>query len=63
MPLTDLQRSVLHALARCRSQDSFFAGGATLNAKGPRFSKDFGIFHDSANRLAVAAENDPKHNI
>jgi hypothetical protein len=43
MPLTALQKDVLAALARNRSEESHFAGGVVLNADddSPRFSHDY----------------------
>ncbi len=52
MPLTAFQKEVLAVIAANRSEDSHFAGGLVLNAAedSPRFSHDFDIFHELAER-------------
>jgi len=58
VPLTPFQTEVLRTLAASRSEDSFFGGGAVLNAKGVRLSKDFDIFHDKADKLLRSVGED-----
>ena len=58
VPLTELQSYVLRILAAQRSPDSYIAGGIALNINGPRFSEDIDIFHDSEERLVMAAAAD-----
>ena len=60
MPLTAFQSRVLAVLAANRSEESHFAGGLVLNAApdSPRFSKDFDIFHEVAEEVALASEAD-----
>ena len=55
MPLTALQKDVLALLAAHRSEESHFAGGAVLNAAedSARYSHDFDIFHELADRKSV----------
>jgi len=49
---------VLRLLAAQRSPDSYIAGGIAINRKGPRFSADIDIFHDSAARRESAVKAD-----
>lgn len=60
MALTDFQRGLLRVLARKRSPDSVFAGGATLNRGWARLSDDFDIEHTTveAVRAAYLADRD-----
>lgn len=57
MPLTPFQKQILAILKDLRSEESHFAGGIVLNAKddSPRFSRDFDIFHASAEAVAQAS--------
>ncbi len=60
MALTDFQRVLLRVLARNRSPNSVFAGGATLNRGRARWSDDFDIEHTTADavRAAYLADRD-----
>jgi hypothetical protein len=60
MPLTDLQKDVLGVLAANRSEESHFAGSVILHVdpSSPRFSKDFDIFHEAAEQVCRASEQD-----
>ena len=60
MPLTPIQKVVLAILAANRSEESHFAGGVVLNAAedSPRFSRDFGIFHELAEEVTRASNRD-----
>src|SRR5437868_14625298 len=60
MPLTPLQKDILALLARNRSEESHFAGGIVLNVSehSARFSKDFDIFHELAEEVTRASNND-----
>lgn len=60
MPLTDLQKDVLAILATNRSEESHFAGGVVLNAAegSARFSSDFDIFHELAEEVTRASNQD-----
>jgi hypothetical protein len=58
VPLTNLQSSLLLALAGHRGPDSYVAGGVALNRDGPRYSADIDIFQDGDDRLAAIAEHD-----
>jgi hypothetical protein len=58
VPISKFQSGVLKALAAQRSADSYVAGGIAINRAGPRFSADIDIFHDSENRLGIAAQAD-----
>jgi hypothetical protein len=62
MPLTPYQVDVAHVLSGHRHLDSYLAGGAVLNRESGsfRYSNDLDIFHDSAARVAVCAEEDAK---
>ena len=60
MPLTAFQKEVLAVLASNRSEESHFAGGVVLNApeESARFSNDFDIFHEVAEEVARASDQD-----
>jgi len=60
MALTGFQRVLLRVLARNRSPNSVFAGGATLNRGRARWSDDFDIEHTTADavRAAYLADRD-----
>jgi hypothetical protein len=58
VPLTKLQSHVLRLLAAQRDLNSYVAGGIALNREGPRYSRDVDLFHDSEERLAIAASAD-----
>jgi hypothetical protein len=58
LPLTRFQTEVLQTLAAARTEDSYFGGGAVLNARGLRVSKAFDIFHDKEEKLLDAVEKD-----
>lgn len=58
MPLSELQSAILRTLAAQRSPDSYIAGSTPLNRTGPRYSGDIDIFHDTEERVAVAARAD-----
>ncbi len=58
VPIGRFQSEVLRVLAAQRSPDSYIAGGVAINRAGPRFSGDIDIFHDSEDRLDIAAKAD-----
>jgi len=60
MPLTALQKEVLAVLAANRSEQSHFAGGIVLNARdnSARYSHDFDIFHELAEEVTRASDQD-----
>ncbi len=60
MPLTEFQRTILALVARTRAPDSYLAGGAALHfsPKSIRYSNDLDFFHDSAERVASAFDED-----
>lgn len=60
MPLTTFQREVALLLAGNRTLDSYLAGGAALHIapNSHRFSNDLDYFHDSAERVSKAFEDD-----
>jgi nucleotidyltransferase AbiEii toxin of type IV toxin-antitoxin system len=58
VPLTKLQSHVLRLLAAHRDLNSYVAGGIALNREGPRYSRDVDLFHDSEERLEIAANTD-----
>jgi hypothetical protein len=60
MPLTPLQEGVLAVLSRNRSEESHFAGGIVLHAaaESARFSHDFDIFHELAEEVSRASNQD-----
>ena len=58
MPLSDLQRDILRALAAHRSPESYVAGSTPLHRDGPRFSGDIDIFHHHEEQVALTAEQD-----
>ena len=60
MPLTTFQREIALLLADNRTMDSYLAGGAALHIapNSHRFSNDLDYFHDSAERVSQAFEED-----
>jgi hypothetical protein len=58
VPLSELQRAILRALAAHRNPESYVAGSTPLHRDGPRFSGDIDIFHDREERVAAAAAED-----
>jgi len=60
VPLTPYQTELSRLLARNRTEDSYLAGGAAilLEPNTKRFSEDLDYFHDSAERVASAFEED-----
>jgi hypothetical protein len=60
MPLTSFQKDVLAVIRANRSEESHFAGGMVLNYddNSSRFSRDFDIFHESANEVVVSSRKD-----
>jgi hypothetical protein len=58
VPLSSLQRNILHTLAAHRNPESYVAGSTPLHRDGPRFSGDIDIFHDREERVAFAATED-----
>src|ERR1700712_83539 len=58
MPLSALQAELLRLLADHRNPESFVAGGAPLNIKAIRTSKDIDIFHKGSQRLIDTADAD-----
>ncbi len=58
VPLSKLQTDILGIIASVRSPDSYVAGAAPLNRRGPRTSKDLDIFHSREEEVAIAAEQD-----
>ena len=58
--MTDFQRELLALLARNRTPDSHLAGGAGLHIapNSARYSDDLDFFHDSAERVATAYQED-----
>ena len=60
MPLTPFQKEILAVLARNRSEESHFAGGIVLNAAADsaRFSHAFDIFHELAQEVTRASNQD-----
>jgi hypothetical protein len=58
VPLTKGQIFVLQTLAGSRSPESYVAGSTPLNVDHIRFSGDIDIFHDSAERVAITADQD-----
>ncbi len=58
MPLSELQRAILRAIAAQRSPESDIAGSTPLHRDGPRFSGDIDIFHDREEQVAAAAAAD-----
>ncbi len=58
MPLSELQRAILRAIAGQRSPESFVAGSTPLHRDGPRFSGAIDIFHDREEQVAAAAAAD-----
>jgi hypothetical protein len=62
MPLTELQHEVLRLIVGNRSEFSHFAGGLVLNSGDDslRYSHDFDIFHEAAEEVARASEQDTR---
>ncbi|MBM3549969.1 MAG: hypothetical protein FJX54_23775 [Alphaproteobacteria bacterium] len=58
MALTKIQSKVLEVIAANRDDASYFAGGAVMNAKGPRQSDDLDIFHDTDELVHERAKKD-----
>lgn len=60
MPLTEIQKEILRVISRNRSEESHFAGGLVLNAanESARFSHDFDIFHETAEAVEKASNED-----
>jgi hypothetical protein len=58
VPLSDIQRAILRALAGHRNPESYVAGSTPLHRDGPRFSGDIDIFHHREERVAAAAADD-----
>ena len=60
MPLTQFQSNVLAVIAANRSEESHFAGGLVLHAtpESARFSNDFDIFHEAAEEVTRASQDD-----
>jgi hypothetical protein len=56
--LTAFQKRVLAHLARQRSAESLAAGGAVLNRKRPRLSRDLDLFHASVREVDAAVKTD-----
>ena len=55
MPLSDLQTTLLHALAERRSPESYVAGASPLTRAGFRYSADIDVFHDREEAVEAAA--------
>ena len=62
MPLTPYQEEVARLLAANRSEDSYLAGGAAIHLEPntSRYSNDLDYFHDSADRVARAFNDDTR---
>lgn len=60
MPLGEFEQDVLGVIAANRSAESFVGGATVLHVSpsSPRASADVDVFHDSAEALRVAAEQD-----
>jgi hypothetical protein len=58
VPLTKLQKDVLHVISVNRSPESYVAGALPLNRDGPRFSSDIDIFHEREVAVTAAAQAD-----
>lgn len=60
MPLTSYQREVMAVVSLNRSEESHVAGGIVLNAgdDSPRFSQGFDFFHETAEAVKLASEQD-----
>jgi hypothetical protein len=58
VPLSNLQRAVLRALAAQRNPDSYIAGSTPLHRDGPRYSGDIDIFHDREELVETTAAED-----
>ena len=60
MPLTDLQKRILKAVAANRDPENYVAGGAVLNVNTDRFSDDIDLFSDRMEDLDRVAGWDEK---
>lgn len=60
MPLTDLQKRILRAVAANRDPGNYVAGGAVLNVDTDRFSDDIDPFSDRKEHLDRVADWDEK---
>jgi len=60
MPLTAFQARLARLLSANRTEDSYLAGGAAMHLEpnSQRFSNDLDYFHDSAERVAGAFDQD-----
>lgn len=60
MPISDIQATILKAIAANRSPESYLAGATVLHRApdSPRFSQDLDFFHDMEDRVAQCAEQD-----
>jgi len=58
MPISKLQRAILHVIAANRSPESIVHGGTVLNAEGFRYSDDIDISHGVADIIAETAKGD-----
>ncbi|MBN1606547.1 MAG: hypothetical protein JW940_07925 [Polyangiaceae bacterium] len=60
MPLTEFQARIAELLAANRTPDSYLAGGAALHIEpnSVRYSNDLDYFHDSAERVGSAYDED-----
>jgi hypothetical protein len=56
--LTTFQKRVLARIAKHRSPQSVVAGGAALNRKAPRLSRDLDMFHAAIEHVDAAAKQD-----
>ncbi len=60
MPLTDLQKRVLRAVATNRDPGNYVAGGAVINVDTDRFSDDIDLFSDRKEELDRVAGQDER---
>ena len=60
MPLTDLQKRILKAVAANRDQENYVAGGAVLKVNTDRFSDGIDLFSDRKEDLDRVAGWDEK---
>jgi hypothetical protein len=58
VPLSNLQRDILRAIAAHRNPESYIAGSTPLHRGGPRFSGDIDIFHHREEQVAAVAAED-----
>jgi hypothetical protein len=58
VPLTKIQTDILTLIAVQRNAESYVAGSSPLNRNTSRYSSDIDIFHDRAERVASAAQQD-----